>query len=256
VHKREDAAFLLRPRRARYLRPVSDWIQEILGTADEHYRLAEYAKAQAYYEKLVQHEVRFADVFNRLGTIYHLTGQFRQARWCFEQALEVNPGYVEASLNLTVTCNEMGEYGVGLRSLRLAQSGEKQSNDSFRRGKLASAHRDLARAYLELDRPEDAIHELERALRLCPTFHDIRLQLVDLYRRRGESERARGELSLILQFQPDHYDAKALLGLMECETGDQQRGIRLLRAVLSERPRHGLARLYLRHAEQAYGSIS
>lgn len=235
---------------------MSDWIQDILGTADEHYRLAEYAKAQPYYEKLVQHEVRFADVFNRLGTIYHLSGELKQARWCFEQALEVNPGYVEASLNLTVTCNELGEYGTGLNTLQLAQSAEQASNDSFRRGKLASAHRDLARAYLELDRPEDAIHELQRALRLCPTFHDIRLQLVDLLRRRGESERARGELSLILQFQPDHHDAKALLGLLECETGDRQRGIRLLRAVLEERPRHGLARVYLRHAEQAYDSVS
>lgn len=65
----DDAGFLPPPHPGRYRRSVSDWIQAILETADEHYRLAEYAEAQPYYEKLVQHEVRFADVFNRLGTI-------------------------------------------------------------------------------------------------------------------------------------------------------------------------------------------
>ncbi len=235
---------------------MAPWAQQILDAANEHYDRAEYALAQPYYEKLVQQGLRYPDVFNQLGVIYHLGGRLPEARWCFQQALEVNSGYLEAALNLTVTCNELGEYGSGLRTLERAQRRSDSSNDAFRRGKVANLHRALARAYLDLDRPEDAMHEYGRALRLCPGFHDIRLELAKLLRLRGNGRGAREELSLVLQLDPDHHDARALLGVIEIETGDRTQGIEHLKAVVGQCVDHPVARAYLDEAGPDYQRAS
>jgi tetratricopeptide (TPR) repeat protein len=228
---------------------MAPWAQQLLDAANQHYDRADYPLAQPYYEKLVQQGLRYPDVFNRLGVIYHLGGRLSEARWCFQQALEVNSGYLEAALNLTVTCNELGEYGSGVRTLQRAQRHTDSSNDAFRRGKLANLHRSLAQAYLDIDRPEDAMHEFGRALRLCPKFHDIRLELARLLRLRGNVRGAREELTLILQIDPDHADARALLGVLEIETGDRDQGVQHLRAVVARQADHPVARAYLQQAD-------
>ncbi len=232
------------------------WARQLLDAANEHYDCGDYPLAQPYYEKLVQQGLRYPDVFNRLGVIYHLGGRLREARWCFEQALDANSGYLEAALNLTVTCNELGEYGSGLRNLQRAKRHSESSNDAYRRGKVANLHRALADAYLDLDRPEDAMHELGRALRLCPGFHDIRLELAKLLRLRGNARGAREELMLILQLDPGHHDARALLGVLELETGDPERGRAHLRAVLEQRADHPVAGAYLEQADPSYRRAS
>ena len=235
---------------------MAPWAQQILDAANEHYDRAEYPLAQPYYEKLVQQGLRYPDVFNRLGVIYHLGGRLPEARWCFEQALEVNSGYLEAALNLTVTCNELGEYGSGVRTLKQAQRHSDSSNDAFRRGKVANLHRSLARAYLDLDRPEDAMHEFGRALRLCPKFHDIRLELAKLLRLRGNAHGAREELTLILQLEPEHHDARALLGVIEIETGDRNQGLQHLKAVVDQCADHTVAQAYLQQADSDHRHAS
>jgi tetratricopeptide (TPR) repeat protein len=235
---------------------MAPWAQQILDAANEHYDRADYPLAQPYYEKLVQQGLRYPDVFNRLGVIYHLGGRLPEARWCFQQALEVNGGYMEAALNLTVTCNELGEYGSGVRTLERAQRHSDSSNDAYRRGKVANLHRSLARAYLEIDRPEDAMHEFGRALRLCPKFHDIRLELAKLLRLRGNGQRAREELTLILQLDPAHHDARALLGIIESETGDRKEGLQHLRTVVDQCAEHPVARAYLKQADSDFRRAS
>jgi tetratricopeptide (TPR) repeat protein len=235
---------------------MAPWAQQLLDAANDHYDRAEYPLAQPYYEKLVQQGLRYPDVFNRLGVIYHLGGRLAEARWCFQQALEVNSGYLEAALNLTVTCNELGEYGSGVRTLQRAQHQTDTTNDAYRRGKVANLHRSLARAYLDLDRPEDAMHEFGRALRLCPSFHDIRLELAKLLRRRGNARGAREELMLILQLDPGHHDARALLGVTEIETGDHAQGLQHLRTVVAQRADHPVARAYLQQADSSVRQAS
>jgi tetratricopeptide (TPR) repeat protein len=235
---------------------MAPWAQQILDAADEFYDRAEYPLAQPYYEKLVQQGLCYPDVFNRLGVIYHLGGRLPEARWCFQQALEVNSGYMEAALNLTVTCNELGEYGSGVRTLQRAQRHSDSSNDAYRRGKVANLHRALGRAYLDLDRPEDAMHEFGRALRLCPKFHDIRLELAKLLRLRGNAHGAREELTLILQLDSDHHDARALLGVIEIETGDHKQGLQHLRVVVEQCTDHPVARTYLQQAESEHRRAS
>ena len=92
---------------------MAPWAQEILDAANEHYDRAEYPLAQPYYEKLVQQGLRYPDVFNRLGVIYHLGGRLPEARWCFQQALEVNSGYLEPASGRSFPSNGNFSEGTG-----------------------------------------------------------------------------------------------------------------------------------------------
>jgi len=235
---------------------MSPELRRILDVADEHYARAEYELARPHYERLIRNGVCYPDVLNRLGVIHHLAGRLLEARDCFERSLAENAGYIEAALNLTVTCNELGEYGTGIRSLKRAQRHSESSNDAYRRGKLANEHRVLAEAYMDLDRPEDAMHEFGRALRLCPDFHDIRIELARLLHRRGNAQGAREELTLILQLEPGHHDARTLLGVIEIETGDRMAGLQHLRDVVRDCADHPVAKAYLSRAESSYRQAS
>ena len=44
------------------------------------------------------------------SALYITRKRFRKAAWFFEKALQLNPGYTEASLNLSVTYNELGRF--------------------------------------------------------------------------------------------------------------------------------------------------
>jgi len=50
----------------------------------------------------------YADVHNKMGIICSMKGELRKAAAHFEKALELNPRYTEASLNLAVTYNDLG----------------------------------------------------------------------------------------------------------------------------------------------------
>lgn len=100
------------------------------------------------------------------------------------------------------------------------------------------------------------MHEFGRALRLCPKFHDIRIELAKLLRLRGNARGAREELMLILQLDPDHHDARALLGVLEVETGDRAQGLQYLREVADRCADHPVAHAYLRQADSDYRRAS
>ena len=100
------------------------------------------------------------------------------------------------------------------------------------------------------------MHEFGRALRLCPKFHDIRLELAKLLRLRGNAHGAREELTLILQLDPDHHDARALLGVIEIDTGDRKEGLQHLRTVIEQCADHPIARAYLQQTDSDYQRAS
>ncbi|MCK5796617.1 MAG: tetratricopeptide repeat protein, partial [Deltaproteobacteria bacterium] len=86
---------------------MNDQTRHRLIKGREHYENHEFLQAEALLTQVVQDDNDFADVYNMLGVIYHDQGRFRQAQTSFERALEINPAYTEAALNLAVTYNEL-----------------------------------------------------------------------------------------------------------------------------------------------------
>ena len=115
-----------------------------LNKGREHYNAREYDRAEAYLSKVVDAGVRFADVMNMLGVIYHGQGRLALAESFFEQALIINPNYIEAALNLAVTYNDLGQYSKAkslYRHISQVRESKPDKIEPFARGKIANMHR-------------------------------------------------------------------------------------------------------------------
>src|SRR3569623_1300470 len=167
-----------------------------LARGRDHYQAGEYDQAETYLAELAAGDAPFADEFDMLGVIYHQQGRMQDAQQMFERALAINPNYTEAALNLAVTNNDVGKYreanALYARISELSMNAPRQL-DPFARGKLANMHADLGAAYRDLGLTGEAIHEYEKALALCPPFHDIRPQLGATFRAAGSLEAAARE---------------------------------------------------------------
>ena len=68
-------------------------------------------EAERLFLKLLEgHPKGYADIYNKLGIITYQKGNPEGATDYFKRALEINPRYTEASLNLTIALNDLGRY--------------------------------------------------------------------------------------------------------------------------------------------------
>src|SRR5207248_278985 len=98
-----------------------------------------------------------ADVHHLLGLIYHQMGEFESALHALERAVEINPQYVEAVLNLAILCNDVGQYERAQQLYAQATEGARagprdalgdEPLDSFSRGKISNLHAQVGDGYM------------------------------------------------------------------------------------------------------------
>lgn len=186
-----------------------------LSQARKLYSLARWQEAKAELEPLLVDYPAYADLHNMAGVCAHHLGHWPQAEAAFNEALRINPRYTEAALNLAVLLNDTGRYDAARVVYRqalevLSQAGNAM--DPVASGKIANMHADLAQAYREAHRPEEAQAEYQRALALRPTFADIRHQLAGLLIEQKQLEAAVGQLQRCIADQPAYIQARLRLG--------------------------------------------
>ena len=227
--------------------------KQLLSLGREHYGKREFEKAEHYLRQCLDREdAKFADVFNMLGVIHHDRGRFEEAQGAFEEALKINPNYTEAALNLAVTYNDLGRYDEAKKIYRAALSRGEESPgqlDPFVKGKIANLHAEVAQAYTDAGMPTDAMHELRKAILLCPTFADLRLRLANLYRQTGDLEAARFELEEAVAAKDAYVPAHVALGVVLLALDKREEAIERWREALSIDPENKSAAMYLRMAE-------
>lgn len=193
--------------------------KQLLSLGREHYEKREFDKAEHYLGSVLERNqtVRYADVYNMLGVIHHDRGRFEDAQGCFEEALAINPNYTEAALNLAVTYNDLGRYDEAKKIYKAALSRGEESPgqlDPFVKGKIANLHAEVGQAYIDAGMPTDAMHELRKAILLCPTFADLRVRLANIYRQTGDQDAARFELEEAIAAKPEYVPAHVALGVV------------------------------------------
>src|SRR5262245_31035846 len=140
-------------------------LKSLLVLGKEHYERREFDRAElAFQEILSAGGDRFADVHNMLAFILHDRGDLARAETHFRRAIEINPRYIEAHLNLAVTYSDLGKYDEAheiyarIRELE----GDSKAVDPFVRGKIANMHADVAQAYTDAGMRPEAIVELRK----------------------------------------------------------------------------------------------
>ena len=223
-----------------------------LNAGREHYLANDYEKALPLLEAVASAHGGFADVHNMLGVCLQQLSRTLEARDHFKQALELNPNYTAAALNLAVCYNELGQYDDAQAVYLRASSGRESRGDAahnldgFVRGKLANLHHQLGLAYEGAGMLPQAISQFRQALELCPTFVDIRTKLATTLRDDGQVDAALDELMGVRDAKPDYIAARLHLGitLWSAERKDEARAE--WKAVLERDPDNKRAAMYLR----------
>jgi tetratricopeptide (TPR) repeat protein len=229
---------------------MDEHLKQLLLLGREHYQKREFDKAEYLLKQVVASTDRYADVFDMLGVIAHSRGDFAQAEQHFEKAVGLNPNYTEAQLNLMVTYNDLGKYDSAraIYSTIGSRGAEGGSGDPFAKGKIANMHADVAQAYQDAGMIPDAITELEKAVKLCPHFADLRTRLAALYRDTSQMQRAREQLELAKASNPNYAQARVLLGVVLLSSGDVAAARSEFEAVLESDPENKSAQMYLKIA--------
>src|SRR4029079_4102935 len=143
---------------------MDEGTKELLLLGREHYHKGEYDRAEHVLGQVLEKTDNFADVHNMLGFILHSRGDFVAAERHFERAVELNPIYTEALLNLAVTYNDLGKYEASRQVYaRIRREETKEGGmDPFIRGKIANMHADLSQAYADAGSRPEAIEQLKR----------------------------------------------------------------------------------------------
>ena len=232
---------------------MNERVKQLLVLGREHYAKREFEQAEQMLRMVLEEEDRYADVHDMLGVIAHSRGNFLVAERHFERALELNPAYTEAALNLAVTYNDRGKYEKAREvysRIKVGPVGTAQGLDPFARGKIANMHADLATAYADAGLPREAIREYEKATTLCPQFADLQVKLGTLLREVNDLPAARVHYEAALQAKPNYVPARLQLGVTLLALGEPTAAEEHWRHVIAIEPENSQAKMYLRMLER------
>ena len=238
---------------------MDERLKQLLLLGREHYAKRELDKAEQMLRQVLEQDDRFADVHDMLGVIAHARGNFIVAEKHFERAVELNPSYTEAALNLAVTYNDRGKYEAAREvyaRIKGKPTGALNTLDPFARGKLANMHADLAQAYADAGLPREAIDEMKKAVGLCPQFADLRTRLGTLFREVNDLAAARTEYEAAVAARGGYVPARIQLGVTLLSLGEADLAEEQWKKALEIDAENTHAKMYLRMlgAQRAKGS--
>lgn len=236
---------------------MNEQIKQLLALGREHYATREFEKAEQLLRQVLDAEDRYADVHDMLGVIAHARGNFIAAERHFERALELNPDYTEAALNLAVTYNDRGKYDKArdvYNRIKAGPTGAGLALDPFVRGKLANMHAVLAQAYHDAGLPHEAVREFEKAISLCPQFVDLQVKLGNVLRELRDFPAARVRYESALATKPGFVPARLQLGVTLLALGEANAAEQQWREILAVEPDNARAKMYLRMLERTKSS--
>jgi tetratricopeptide (TPR) repeat protein len=191
----------------------------------------------------------YADVNNKLGLIYHENGNLEQAADFFKKALSINPHYTEASLNLTIALNDLGQYDEARTTLSkaaLSVWAAPNAIDPYIQKKLAAEHARLGDQYIELGILDEGVEQYQKTLRLCPDFIDVVIKLAVTLRTQGKDDEAIDLLTEARKRNPSYVPAMIQLGLTYYRKGFIGLAYGQWKDASKIDPNHSAAQAYLR----------
>jgi len=222
--------------------------QQLLERAQERFALNDFFGAIHLLEELTDRGRAYADAHHLLGLCYHLAGQSERGLELLEEALRINPRYVEALVHRGVILGELGRIEEAEAAFAQARHMTVHGRNGItvhHAGKLANHHAVLGEAYAEAGSLDQAIVQFRTALELGPSFQDLRLRLGKLLLEAGRTLEAREVLAEVAQARPRSVEAKAALGLACYLAGDAGSARRVWTAMRDEHPGDPRGQVYL-----------
>jgi Flp pilus assembly protein TadD len=147
----------------------------LLGLAYD--RRGQHKQARDFYERALSVEPQNAQVLNNLGHSLYLDDRYRDALARLKDAARLAPADARVAGNLALVYGRLGKYDEAFKQFRRAGS------EFYARTSTAAL---LANA----GRDRDAIKHYEAAHKLNPAASDVLRQLITLYVRTGQRDKA------------------------------------------------------------------
>ena len=180
-----DLAYLRLPRKAQ------QEFERALRSSNE----GQYEKSVRSLRTVLEQEPNFSPAHNQLGINLYLLGRRQEAAQAFLKATQLDTCYSHAFFNLGKLLNESGDHLGAIEFLRAGLACDFKSALGFFQ---------LGVAYYQLNSLQVAESYLKKALELdFDHTHPIRLELANLYLKRGEMPNAAAQLTAFLQENPD-----------------------------------------------------
>lgn len=168
---------------------------DVLGKRD-------HQGAEKHLRRAIELAPAYSEAWNLLGTVYYQTQRFEEAERHFREALKHHPDAFAPLVNLG---------GVLLNLRRCQEALEYNRRAVTDRPKDALANSQMGTSYYCLQQDDRAIPYFQTAKRLDPRhFSNPQLLLADIFERRGELQRAAGEIEDYIRLRPDVPNAAAL----------------------------------------------
>jgi tetratricopeptide (TPR) repeat protein len=222
--------------------------EHLVNQARERFQLGDYYGTIHLIEDVVATGRAFADAHHLLGLSYSLVGQYEKALEELDEALELNPRYVEALVHKALVLNQLGREDEADAALRRAGQLGSDTQRGFAghvAAKLANHHAGLGDAYVEAGGLAEGILQYQAALALGPGFHDLRYKLGRLLLEAGRVLEAREQFEVIVRDRPNFLDAAAMLGLACYLGGDGLTARRVWVDLRDRRPEDPRVEAYL-----------
>ena len=166
---------------------------------------ARYSEARSEMQRAVEVDPSLSNAWSVLAAVSAQLGEFDRALQESEMALEVDTANTDAYYNLAYAAEELGDYARAQDALEAAL----RHDPSF-----TAAYSALGNLLIKLDRPQDAVSVLLRAVEATPDSEHLFLihkNLGKAYIAMGRFEDAAGQLTTSTRLQPDWPETAALL---------------------------------------------
>jgi tetratricopeptide (TPR) repeat protein len=189
--KTADTASGAGPAAASAVQPTSGKNNDLLTRGNKSFAEGDYAQAAALLSEYVGLVPRRADVLNTLGVALLELHRYEEAEQRYRQAIEIDPGFVEALCNLA----------------SVLQGNPQESEEYVRRAlrvnpKHVGARTILGRTLAFTGREHEAKAAFRKALKIAPNNSDALLGLAQIERTEGRFDEAESLNKRVLKTNP------------------------------------------------------
>jgi len=175
----------------------------------------------AELQEALRQDPRNAALWVRMGNALHAHGHDGKALVCFERALELHPGHVDAEYNRGVVLHALGRVADALACYEAVAASHPQH---------PAAEDNRLAALVALDRHAEAIPALEQRLVRGPRDADTLVNLGLARQAEGNFDAAMAAFEEALRQSPGHRLAGWNLALLALRLGHSERGFALYEA--------------------------
>src|SRR6266496_912815 len=176
--------------------------QSLFEKAEDSIKRQDYKRAISLLQEIVQSDSKDFEAWTEFGTAHSKLKEDNEAEKDYLQALEQNPSFILALINLGKLRLVQKNYQGAIESLSKAVTLQPPS---------AEANYFLGEAYLNIKKGSKAVDYMNEAIRIDPIGKaEIHLRIATIYDNVGLKDLAATEYEQFLKKRPDYQDRKKL----------------------------------------------